>query len=269
MKDAPEQNGNSFSPRAELRSIQRTLATLDWQTVTVLLFTAIAVIVQMKLGSRSFFRSEIAPGLGVEPAGLASWTWWFGVQGILGFLLPVLILRFGFKQTLAQMGLGVGDARFATIVGGIYLPIALVGTWILSDGAEFQANYPHYGPASSSWSVFLIYEAVFVFYWMGWEYLWRGFVLFGTARVFGIYAILIQAVPFAILHYEKPFPEALLSIIGGVALGALVWRSRSFWIAVPIHAAQMILIDLFSSLRIRTGVSGIGFEAVTKIFSNL
>lgn len=269
MKDAPDQKIRPFSLRAEWQSIRRVVASLDTQTVVVLLFSIVAVIVQMNLGSRTYFRNEISPVLGMESSGMASWTWWFVVQGILGFVLPVLILRFAFKQSAVQMGLGKGDWRFASIVAGIYLPIVLVGTWILSDGAEFQSNYPHYGPAATSWSVFAMYEAVFIFYWMGWEYLWRGFVLFGTARVFGVYAIFIQTVPFAILHYEKPLPEALLSIIGGVALGALVWRSRSFWIAVPIHAVQMILIDFFCSLRIRTGASGIGIDAVAKIISDI
>ena len=97
---------------------------------------------------------------------------------------------------------------------------------------------------------------------MGWEYLWRGFVLFGTAPTLGLYAIFVQALPFAALHVTKPWPEALLSIVGGIALGALVWRCRSFWIAVPIHAAQMMLLDFWSALRIRTGASGWGLEAL-------
>ncbi len=269
MSEPSDQKGWRLHIRQELRSLRSAARSLDKQTVVVLLFSALAVIVQMNFGDRALFRTEIAPGLGIESVGLGSWTWWFGMQGLLGFVLPVLILRYGFKQTAREMGLGVGDWRFASTVALVYLPVVLVGTWILSDSPEFQSNYPHYGPAAVDWSVFLIYEAVFVFYWMGWEYLWRGFVLFGTARIFGVYAIFIQTLPFAILHYEKPFPEALLSILGGVALGVLVWRSRSFWIAVPIHAVQMFLIDLFSALRIRTGVSGLGLSSLTDIFEKL
>ena len=128
----------------------------------------------------------------------------------------------------------------------------------MSDSPEFQSSYPHYTPAATDWQIFLIYHAFFLFYWIGWEYLWRGFVLFGTAHTFGLYAIFVQMVPFALLHADKPLAEAFLSIVGGLALGALVWRCRSFWIAVPIHAVQMFLIDFWCTLRIRTGVSGIG-----------
>jgi hypothetical protein len=144
-----------------------------------------------------------------------------------------------------------------------------VGTWILSDGAAFQDQYPHYSPATRDWTLFLVYEALFLFYWLGWEYLWRGFLIFGTAHTLGLYAIFVQAVPFAALHVSKPWPEALLSVVGGIALGALVWRCRSFWIAVPIHAAQMMLLDLWCTLRVRTDVSGIGPAAFGDLLSQL
>ncbi len=259
----------SLTIRGELARAQNALKRVDLQTAVVLLFAALSVILQMKLGDRGLFRREIAPILGIEQPGLASWIWWFGMQGFLGFILPVYILRFGFRVPVRVMGLGRGDHKFALRVAAIYLPVVLIGTWFLSDSASFQENYPHFVPATQDWNVFLIYEAFFLFYWMGWEYLWRGFVLFGTARTFGIMAIFVQAVPFAILHFDKPLPEALLSIVGGVLLGALVWRARSFWIAVPIHAAQMLIIDLWCTFRIRTGVSGKGPAALLEMFRAL
>jgi len=254
---------------SEWSAVRRTCSTLDYQTAVVLTVAAIAVILQMKWGSRSFFRSFVSPEVNIEATSLNAWGWWFISQGIWGFLLPVAILRFGFRQKWSEMGLGKGDWKFATVVAGLYIPAILIGTWVLSASPEFQAQYPHLAEAKTDWSVFLIYEALFVFYWVGWEYLWRGFVLFGTARRFGIYAIFIQALPFAILHYQKPFPEALLSIVGGIALGALVWRARSFWIAVPIHAFQMFSLDFLSTLRIRTGVSDVGINAFIEILRKL
>jgi len=220
----------------------------------------------MNVGDRGFFRTTVAPQLDVAGNGLASWAWWFGMQGVLGFLVPIAILKWGFKTSWKGMGLGAGDYSFALKMTAIYLPLVLVGTWILSDSTEFQASYPHYSAAAHHWKPFLIYESLFLFYWLGWEYLWRGFVLFGTARSFGIMAIFIQAMPFALLHFNKPLPEALLSIVGGVAIGALVWRSRSFWIAVPIHAAQMMMLDLWCSLRIRSGATGWGLDALESVF---
>lgn len=248
--------------RREWSRLRRVMAGLDKQATVVLLMAALVVILQMQLGSRSWFRSELAPLLDITAVGLWSWGWWFAMQGLLGFVLPILVLKVGFGRSWADMGLSRGDTGFAWMIAGLYLPLVLVGTWFLSDGDAFKAQYPHYSPAALDWRIFAIYEGLFLFYWFGWEYLWRGFVLFGTRHVFGVYAIIIQTLPFAILHYDKPMPEALLSIVGGLAIGALVWRARAFWIAVPIHAAQMLILDTWCTLRIRSGAEGFGLNAL-------
>ena len=255
--------------RAEWSRLRRATASLDRQTTFVLTLAALLVIVQFVLGDRDLFQRHFASVLPPTWQGLAAWGWWFSMQGLFGFVVPVIAWRLFFDTDTADMGLALGEWRFATVVAALYLPVVAVGTWILSDGTAFQRQYPHYQPAALDWSVFLLYEALFLFYWIGWEYLWRGFVLFGTAPTFGVHAIFVQALPFAALHITKPWPEALLSIVGGIALGALVWRCRSFWIAVPIHAAQMMLLDLWCTLRMRTGVSGIGPDALLDLFSKL
>jgi len=257
------------SLQSELRRARGAMQRIDTQTAVVLLFAAFSVILQMKFADRGLFRTEIAPLLGIDSPGLSSWAWWFGIQGILGFVLPVAILRIGFKRSIAEMGLGKGDYKLALKIAALYLPLVIVGTWFFSDSAAFQAKYPHFSPASTDWGIFFLYESLFLFYWIGWEYLWRGFVLFGTARTFGLMAIFVQTMPFAIMHFDKPFPEAALSIVGGVVLGALVWRTRSFWIAIPIHASQMFILDAWCSLRVRTGVSGTGPGAFLEMFGLL
>lgn len=258
--------------RAEWARLRRAAAALDGQTTFVLTAASLLVVLQFVLGDRGFFQNHLAslfPDGLRSWLGLAGWGWWFGMQGLLGFVVPAAALRLFFATDRTEMGLGLGEWRFATVVAILYLPVVAVGTWVLSDGAAFQQQYPHHSPATRDWGVFLIYEALFLFYWIGWEYLWRGFVLFGTAPTFGVHAILVQALPFAALHISKPWPEALLSIVGGIGLGALVWRCRSFWIAVPIHAAQMMLLDLWCTLRVRTGVSGVGPEAFFEVIAKL
>jgi hypothetical protein len=251
--------------RDEWQRLMRAARQLDRQTVFVLLAAAVFVIIQMTFGSRQVFRRELAHLFPEDWRGVLAWGWWFFMQGVTGFALPVLCLTLLFKRRPAEVGLGRGDWKLAVTLALVYIPLVIIGTWVLSDSADFQASYPHYQPAAHDWRFFLVYEALFLFYWFGWEYLWRGFVLFGTAHTFGLYAIIVQAMPFAILHFSKPLPEALLSVVGGVALGALVWRCRSFWIAVPIHAAQMLILDLWCTLRIRTGVQGIGPGALLEM----
>ena len=235
------------------------------RAAVVLIAATLLVLVHLQVGNRRFYRVALDNALGFADPEFGAWAWWFGMQGVLGFVAPALVLLVGFRWRPAEAGLGLGDWKLATGLALAYLPLVVVGTWVLSDGAGFQAQYPHYVGARTDWGVFLAYEALFLFYWMGWEYLWRGFVLFGTAPAVGApLAIVIQTVPFAILHAQKPPAEAYLSVLGGLALGALVWRCRSFWIAVPIHAAQMVVLDLWCALRFRTGASGVGLDALAE-----
>ena len=251
----------------EWDALKSTLRNLDRQTITVLTTAALFVIFHHEYGSRTFFRSLFAGNADIANEALLQWTWWFGGQFIAGFVLPVSILLFVFKNKPSKIGLGLGDWKLAIGLAALYVPAVLIGCWVLSNDADFLSKYPHHSEAARSWSVFLIFEAIFVLYWIGWEYLWRGYVLFGTAKTFGVYAIFVQALPFAVLHINKPFEEAILSIVGAIALGALVWRCRSFWIAVPIHAFQMLAIDFFCSIRSRSGVDGLGLDDLVEALS--
>ena len=64
----------------------------------------------------------------------------------------------------------------------------------------------------------------------------------------GCMRIFVQAIPFALMHMQKPTSELVLSLVGGVVLGALVWRCRAFWIAVPIHSVQMLALWTFGAV---------------------
>ncbi|HEX7072164.1 MAG TPA: CPBP family intramembrane glutamic endopeptidase [Rhodothermales bacterium] len=242
---------------------------LDRQTTFVLLSSVFLIFVQFFAGSRRRFLEVAGDRLPDGLEGLFAWSWWFGIQGISGFLIPVLILLLLFRRSPREIGLGIGDWRFGLGVSLLYVPFVVLGTWYFSADPTFQQNYPHLQQAAHNWGMLAVYELMFLFYWIGWEYLWRGYVLFGTVQTFGVYAIIVQAIPFAILHATKPPAEAVLSVVGGVALGAVVWRCRSFWYAVPVHAVQMLLIDVFCTLRIRTGVTGYGIGAIAEILSRI
>jgi hypothetical protein len=250
--------------RLEARALVDTALAIDRQLVIVLVAAVVLLFIQIHVGGRGFYWNHVADSIAPSSRSLGAWAWWFSWQGVTGFAIPALVLLAGFRRTPAQAGLGLGDWRLALTIALAYLPVALVGTWILSSGSAFQEQYPHLTEAAHDWRIFVAYEALFLLYWVGWEYLWRGFVLFGTAPALGPAAIVVQMVPFALLHFEKPPVEAYLSIVGGLALGALVWRCRSFWIAIPIHAFQMLALDLWSTLRVRSRAGGVGWDALVQ-----
>jgi membrane protease YdiL (CAAX protease family) len=82
----------------------------------------------------------------------------------------------------------------------------------------------------------------------GWEYLFRGWILWGYARKYGTDALWIQAVPFAVAHIGKPAVETYSTIFGGFAFGWVAWRTGSFLYSFLIHWFIGALIVILSSL---------------------
>lgn len=68
-----------------------------------------------------------------------------------------------------------------------------------------------------------------------WEFVFRGFLLFGLKGKFKEGSILIQMIPFALLHMGKPEIETISTIITGVYFGYVAYRGNSYWPALIIH----------------------------------
>ncbi len=251
--------------RGELKAFGQALRALDRQTATVLTLAAALAMAHSLWGTRKFFRRELADVVGLPADGLWPEVYSDLTQVLVGFVIPVAVLALFFRRKPAEMGLGLGDWRLALGIAAIYAPLVAVGCWLLSSTAPFMDKYPGFSGSKDSWMIFAGYQLSMIIYWIGWEYIWRGFVLFGTRHTLGVFAIFVQMIPFALLHIRKPPVEAFLSIPGALLLGVVVWRCRSFWIAVPIHAFQMLMIDLWCTLRHHTGVEGIGPGALWRI----
>jgi membrane protease YdiL (CAAX protease family) len=90
-------------------------------------------------------------------------------------------------------------------------------------------------------------------------------MLFGLKEKFGYYSVLIQMIPFVILHNGKPAPETFGAIAGGIALGILAFRTNSIYYCVFAHMGIMLSLDTISTLRYRANDYGVGLESVLNI----
>lgn len=164
----------------------------------------------------------------------------------------------------AKDGWGLGRVRF-------WLPwtlallafMLLLVTQFASRQPSFGDYYPMfrpdwyaYDPSIHGWGFLAAYEATYVLYFLGWEYFFRGFMLFRLEAAYGPRAILIQAVPFALMHINKPPLEFHSSLVAGLVLGWLAWRSRSFWPCFLLHAGVAVAMDLTVMLNRLAGVGG-------------
>jgi len=170
---------------------------------------------------------------------------------ILTFIIPVLYIKLAMKQKLTDFGIGLGDVK-AGLKSLILIPLIIVPSiYFGAKMPDLQMEYPLAKSLLNSQSNLILYElAYFVFYYIAWEFFFRGFILFGLKDKFGAFnAILIQTISSCLVHIDKPEGEIIGSIIAGIILGIIALRTKSIWYVVILHAAIGILTDLFIIYR--------------------
>jgi hypothetical protein len=174
---------------------------------------------------------------------------WYGCSFVVLGVVPLLIGRFGLRRPLKDWGLGLGDWKFGIpavlVCFFAFLPILV----IVSYQPAFQAKYPLYNAAQNSVLHFIVYEASYMVYFIGWEFIFRGFILFGLKPTLGLYAIFVQTIPFAIMHFGKPQIETLAAVGAGVLLGYLAVRTRSFWYGWMLHSLVAVTNDILATIQ--------------------
>lgn len=132
------------------------------------------------------------------------------------------------------------------IAFGAILPIvALLALY----SAPFQQKYPLCKIVATRWSLWTTYAFAYGVYMLSWEFFFRGYMLFGLEERFGNYSILIQTIPFTLLHYGKPFVESMGAIFAGIILGIVAFRTRSFLYGALLHWLVAMSMDIFVVLN--------------------
>lgn len=245
--------------KTEIKSLIEETKKLDFKIVYIFLSIALITFLSLSFSSPTFYYANFGRNR------FDSRIYWFLMDGLLMFILPLLSIKFVFKEKLTDYGFTLGDKKFGFLTSGIFLIVMLIIVWIASGSEKFASTYPQGGiKVSESFSIFILYELSILIYMLGWEFFWRGYSLFGLKSKFGYYAIFIQMIPFFILHKGKPEIELFASIFAGLILGVQALRSRSFIYCWLLHWLVMFSIDGISILRAQKGIYGIG---ITDLFS--
>ena len=166
---------------------------------------------------------------------------------ILTFIIPVLYVKIAMKRKLTDFGFGTGDwktgLKMLFLIPLVILPVL----YFSAKMPELRTEYPLAKSLLDDQSGLLLYELAYIlFYYIAWEFFFRGFILFGLASKFGVFnAILIQTISSCLVHIGKPESEIIGSIIAGIIFGMIAYRTKSIWYVVILHAAIGVLTDLF------------------------
>jgi len=233
-----------------LRFIE-TLKEGDWKIKILLLSVPVILLVYIYHGMDEAFARYFSHLSNLYYFDIYRYVYQFLATLVLFFLFPLIVIKLVFKEKLKNYGLTLGDKRYG--LRFIIITIPLIVTPIIflaSRMPQVRAEYPLSKLVQDNASVFLLYELSYVLlYYVGWEFFFRGYMLFGLREKFGdAYAILLQVIPSALLHFNKPESEFLGSIVLGIVLGYLALRTRSILYPLIIHSCIGVFTDLFVTI---------------------
>lgn len=256
--------------KPELNNLVKIIKEMDRKVIIIFLSVGIFQTISWYFTSRRFFRENLFEQFqNISNPFLLEYLYWFIGDFFTFFILGSLVIKFVLKENLSDYGLKVGDYKAGLLISFVFIFLMAIIIWFVSSTPAFAEKYPHLDSAKDSWNIFLIYELGMLVYMIAWEFIWRGFMLFGLEKRFGFYSVLIQMIPFVILHNGKPFLETFGAIFGGIALGILAFRTRSIYYCIITHIGVMFSIDFISSLRYRANDYGVGLNSLVNLIKQI
>ncbi len=240
------------------RQIRGDFKLSDRRAVFALVYAAIGLTCITYLKHPSYLESvlSITPFsyIGVEAAhptdnNLYALVWWVFVSISFYFVVPALFVKFVQKRDLSEIGLAFsiekGFVKLLSVCIAIMLPIV----YLMSLTASFAAKYPFlkvYNGAAYLSSTLIIWELAYFLQFFGLEFFFRGFLVHSLKPSLGIYSIFVMTVPYTMIHFQKPMPEAFAAIIAGIFLGWISYKNGSIWLGLALHCAVAFSMDILA-----------------------
>ena len=174
----------------------------------------------------------------------------FGITMLLLFLIPLLIIKYHFKENFKDYGLRLGKKKIGLILTIIFTVVLFFVSIYTSQQSSFMTEYPLSKTVGISWALLIFYEINYLFYFVGIEFMYRGYIQWGLKRentTFKgiIIIIVIQTTLSTLFHIGKPIEEITAAIALGPVLGYAALKIDSIWYGMLLHFVMNIFMDIF------------------------
>jgi hypothetical protein len=261
------------NPISVLKMVWALIRSFFKEKPEIIILTAIVLIMlwgnQGNLDLLKLILKEWSPpGVATDTrTPILSWVKWdrelisFLSGTFLLVVIPAFIIRFGFKHSLVDYGLGLPSKGKRTVGLMLFITLILVSIfpfYIASKDAGMQAVYPFYKNFSSI-GEFIIYELCYFPFFLVIEFIFRGYLLLGLSHntnivyspdtgkysvySFGKYAITISMLSYTAWHLGKPLTELWGTPLWGLIAGAGTYYVRSIWPALMAHFLLNVFLD--------------------------
>lgn len=253
MGAAPDQTGvGAVAGRLGVGAVlsRLGLGRPDLRAAFALAYTALVLLLAEYFFSfaairRSDWVAGVLPGNQDLAVGLA----WVASLLVCFIVIPAVVVRVGHREPLASIGWStsgiVRHLRTYLLLYALALPFVLLAV----RRADFGGTYPFVRSARGDVTTLVIWECAYVLMFVGLEAFFRGYLLFTLAARMGALSVFVMVVPYTMIHFHKPWPEALAAIGAGLLLGTLALRFRSFLGGAVLHALVAVTMDLLAVHR--------------------
>ncbi len=221
----------------------------QWGLVLLPLFIALILLLLDRYALQSYFMSTFRRGLlnegsDINEVRFLAQLWYTGASLLLFVLLPLVFHRLFPVSFDDPLGLSVRHCGPHWRVYWLLVVVMAPVLWMAAAAPSFHDFYPMYKPADAQ--QWLAFEAIYLLQFVCVEFFFRGFALFRLESRFGMHAVTLMVIPYALIHIHKPLPEALGAIVAGLVLGTLAIKSRSIWPGVLVHCSVALMMDVFA-----------------------
>lgn len=233
----------------------------DLKTIGVLLISAFSMIVLHYFGHHSSFKyvGFLFDAIGLEKSIDAAFTdspysnlyqliWWAWVCVVAYFIIPAIYIVFVLKEKLTDYGLKLQGIASGWKIYAVLLLLVLPFVIVASFEKSFQQTYPFFLPnvGTPLFPALWYWEFFYAVQFFSLEFFFRGFMIHGTRHRFGVYSVFVMVLPYCMIHFEKPLPEAIGSILAGIVLGLLSYRTQAIWWGAVLHILVALTMDYLS-----------------------
>lgn len=231
---------NALFKAFDIRSL---LHKEDMTPTFILILSALVLSVDRYFGSIEFASRVLSTGRSIEAS-----LFMFSALFLLLGALPLAVILLVFREHPREYGIRLGDWKLGIKMILVLFPLIAAALLLpASQTKEMREFYPLAREAVTSpgWFVVLQIPRVLLFY-TGWEFFFRGFMLFGLRRSVGSWlAVCIQTVPQCLWHIGMPTGETMSSIAAGLLFGIMAVRTNSIVWPILLHSLIGVTLDVF------------------------
>ncbi len=216
-------------------------ATVILWSVSVLL---VLLIFRGGFPTPGSFNPEWSSVRSTDLGGRIYWALW----GFVFYLaVPFAIIGLVFRESPARYGFRIYLTKRTILIYAGLVIIMLPALFWAGTQDVFLRKYPFVKNLTGDWEVIVLWETIYLARFIALEFFFRGYLLFGLEKKFGTAnAIAISVIPYSIMHFAKPFPEAMGAIVAGAVLGIVALRTRSILGGAIIHCTIALSMDLLA-----------------------